>query len=103
LLTPKVSKITTPLNAIVVEHECDLIIDVQCNKLMLHKMLVDGWAKVNVMIILAIKYLRLKIARPALVTVKMANKQVVKLKGVNNSVIITIMKVITIMDFHVVL
>jgi len=31
LSTPKVPKVPTPLNAIVVECECDPIIDVQCN------------------------------------------------------------------------
>ncbi len=34
----------------------------------------DGGAKVNVMIILAIRYLGLKIDRLVLVTLKMANK-----------------------------
>ncbi len=41
-LTFKVSKVPTPLNAIAAEHECDLIIDVQCNGSMLCGMLMDG-------------------------------------------------------------
>jgi hypothetical protein len=42
LSTLKVPKVPTPLNAIVGECECDLIIDVQCNGLVLRKVLVDG-------------------------------------------------------------
>jgi hypothetical protein len=41
-LTFKVSKVPKPLNAIVAGHECDPIIDVQCNGSMLCGMLVDG-------------------------------------------------------------
>jgi len=48
------------------------------------------------------KYLRLRIDRLTLVTLKMANKQIIKL-GVINSVVITIMRVSTIVDFYVVL
>jgi hypothetical protein len=70
---------------------------------MLHKVLVDGGARINVMTIPAMRYLRLIIDRPALVTLKMANKRVVRPKGVISSVIITIMRVSTIVDFHVVL
>jgi len=103
LSTPKVLEIPTPLNAIVAECECDLIINVQCNGLMLHEMLVDGKVRVNVIIIPTVRYLGLKIDRPASITLKMVNKRVVKPKEVINNVIITIMKVSTIMDFHVVL
>ncbi len=63
----------------------------------------DGGASVNVMIIPAMKYLGLKIDRPASVTLKMANKRVVKPEGVISSVVIIVMRVSTIMDFHVVL
>jgi hypothetical protein len=66
-------------------------------------MLVDGRAGVNVMTILAMRYLGLRINKPASVTLKMANKQVVRPKGMINSVAIIIMKVSTIVDFHVVL
>ncbi len=100
---PKVPKVPTPLNAITVEHECDPIIDVQCNGSVLHGMLVYGGAGVNVMIILAMRYLGLRINRPASGTLKMVNKQVVRPEGMINSVAITIMKVSTIVDFHVVL
>jgi hypothetical protein len=55
------------------------------------------------MTILAMKYLGLRIDRLALVTLKMANKQVVRLEGVINNVTIIIMRVSMIMDFHVVL
>jgi hypothetical protein len=55
------------------------------------------------MTILTIKYLGLKIDRLASVTFKMANKQVGKPKGVINNVAITIMRVSTIEDIHVVL
>ncbi len=41
LSAPKVPKIPTPLNVIVAEGECDPIIYVQCNGLVLHEMLVD--------------------------------------------------------------
>jgi hypothetical protein len=44
LSTPKVPKVPTPLNAIVVECECDLIIDVQCNGSILCRVVVDGGA-----------------------------------------------------------
>ncbi|CAK9190886.1 unnamed protein product [Sphagnum troendelagicum] len=44
LSTPKVPKVPTPLNAIAVERECDLIIDVQCNGSVLRGVLVDGGA-----------------------------------------------------------
>jgi len=64
---------------------------------------VDGGARVNVMTIPAMRYLRLIINRSALITLKMANKQIVRPKGIINSVIITIMRVSTIVDFHVVL
>jgi len=65
--------------------------------------LVDGGARINVMIIPAMKYLGLKIDRPASETLKMANKQVVRPEGVISNVVITVMRVSTIMDFHVVL
>jgi len=66
-------------------------------------MLVDGGVIVNVMTIHAMRYLGLKINRPTLITLKMVNKQIVRPKGVISNVIITIMKVSTIVDFHVVL
>ncbi|KAH8936714.1 hypothetical protein BDL97_17G098800 [Sphagnum fallax] len=102
-LTPKVPKVPTPLNAIAAERECDLIIDVQCNGLVLRGVLVDGGAGVNVMTIPAMRYLGLKIDRPASVTLKMANKRIVKPEGVISNVVITVMRVSTIVDFHVVL
>jgi hypothetical protein len=49
------------------------------------------------------RYLRLKIDRPASITLKMGNKRVIRPEGVISSVAITIMKVSTIVDFHVVL
>jgi hypothetical protein len=55
------------------------------------------------MTIPVMRYLRLRIDRPALVTLKMANKQVVRPKGVINNVVTTMMRVSTIVDFHVVL
>jgi len=103
LSTPKVPKVPTPLNAIVAKRKCDLIIDVQCNGSVLHGVLVDGGAGVNVMTISAMRYLGLKIDRPASVTLKMANKRVFRPKGVISNVVITVMKVSTIVDFHVVL
>jgi len=103
LSTPKVPKVPTPLNAIVVERECDLIIDVQCNGSVLRGVLVDGGAGINVVTIPVMKYLGLKIDRPASVTLKMANKRVIRLEGVISSVVIIVMKVSTIVDFHVVL
>jgi len=57
LSTPKVPKVPTPLNAIVAKHECDLIIDVQCNGSMLCEVLVDGGVGVYVMTILVMRYL----------------------------------------------
>jgi hypothetical protein len=60
LSTPKVPKVPTPLNAIAAECECDSIIDVQCNGLVLRGVLVDGGARVNVMTIPAMRYLGLK-------------------------------------------
>jgi len=64
---------------------------------------VDGGARVNVMIILAIRYLGLKIERPPSITLKMANKWIIRPEGLINNVVITIMTISTIMDFHVVL
>jgi len=55
------------------------------------------------MTIPTMKYLGLKINKPALITLKMANKQVVRPKGVISNVVITVMRVSTIMDFHVAL
>ncbi len=63
----------------------------------------DGGARVNVMTIPAMRYLGLKIDRPASVTLKMANKRVVRSEGVINSVVIIVTRVSTIVDFHVVL
>jgi hypothetical protein len=103
LSTPKVPKVPTPLNAIAAEHECDPIIDVQCNGSVLCGVLVDGGAGVNVMTIPTMRYLGLKIDRPASITLKMANKRVVRLEGVISNVVITIMRVSIIVDFHVVL
>ncbi len=103
LSTLKVPKVPTPLNAIVAKRECDPIIDVQCNEPMLRGVLVDGGARVNVMTILAMRYLRLKIDRPALITLKMVDKQVIRPKGIISSVVIIVMKVFTIVGFHVVL
>ncbi len=65
LLTLKVPKVPTPLNAITIERECDPIIDVQCNGLVLHEMLVDEGIGVNVITIPTMKYLGLKIGRLA--------------------------------------
>ncbi len=70
---------------------------------MLHGVLVDGGVGVNVMTILAMKYLGLKIDRSASITLQTANKQVIRPEGVINNVAITVMKVSTIVDFHVVL
>jgi len=84
---------------IAVEHECALIIYVQCNG----SMLVDGKGGVNVMTIPAMRYLGLRIDKPASVTLKMANKRVVRSKGMISSVVIIIMRVSIIMDLHVVL
>ncbi len=103
LSTPKVPKVPTPLNAITAERECDPIINVQCNGLMLRGVLVDGGVGINVITNPRMRYLRLKIDKLTSVTLKMANKWVVKLKGVINSVAITIMRVSTIVNFHVVL
>jgi hypothetical protein len=103
LSTPRVPKVPTPLNAIAAERECDPIIEVQCNGSVLHGVLVDGGAGVNVMTIPAMRYLGLKIDRPASVTLKMANKRVVRPEGVISNVVITVMRVSTIVDFHVVL
>ncbi len=69
LSTLKIPKVPSPLNAIAAERECDPIIDVQCNGLVLHGVLVDGGARVNVMIIPAMRYLGLKIDRPTSVTI----------------------------------
>ncbi len=63
----------------------------------------DEGAGVNVMTIPTMKYLGLKIDRRASVTLKMANKQIVRPEGVINNVVIPIMGVFTIVDFHVVL
>jgi hypothetical protein len=49
------------------------------------------------------RYLGLKINKPASITLKMANKRVARPEGVISNVVITIMRVSTIMDFHVVL
>jgi len=103
LSTPKVPKVPTPLNAIAAERECDPIIDVQCNGSMLREMLVDGRAGINVMTIPIMRYLSLKIDKPASITLKMPNKRIVRPKGIINNVVITIMKVSIIVDFHVVL
>ncbi len=103
LLALKGPKVPTLLNAITIEHECDLIIDVQCNGSVLHEVLVDGGVGINMMTIPIMKYLRLRIDRSTKITLKMANKQVIRPKGVSSNVKIIVMKVSTIMDFHVVL
>jgi hypothetical protein len=64
---------------------------------------VDGRVGVNVMKTPTMRYLWLKINRTASVTLKMTNKRIVRPKGIINSVVIIIMKVSTIVDFHVVL
>ncbi len=103
LSTPRVPRVPTPLNVITAKRKCDPIIDVQCNGSVLRGVLVDGGARVNVMIIPTMSYLGLKIDRPASVTLKMANKRVVRPEGVISNVVITVMRVSTIVDFHVVL
>jgi hypothetical protein len=55
------------------------------------------------MTIPTMRYLRLKINRPASITLKMFNKRVVKLERVISSVAITVMEIFAIVDFHVVL
>ncbi len=50
----------------------------------------DGGVGINVMTIPTMRYLGLKIDRPALVTLKMANKRVVRPKGVISNVVITV-------------
>jgi len=103
LSTPKVPKVPIPLNVIAVERECDPIIDVQCNGSVLHEVLVDGGAGVNVMTIPTMRCLGLKIDRPTLITLKMANKHVIRPEGVINNVVIIVMRVSTIVDLYVVL
>ncbi len=103
LSTPKVPKVPTFFNAIIAKHECDPIIDVWFNGSVLHGMLVDGRARLNVMIILAMKYLKFKNYRLTSITLKMVNKQIIRLERVISNVPIIIMKVSTIVDFHVVL
>jgi hypothetical protein len=51
LSTLQVPKVPTPLNAIIAKHECDLIIDVQCNGSLLCEVLVDGRVGIYVMTI----------------------------------------------------
>jgi hypothetical protein len=70
---------------------------------MLCEVLVDGGAGFNVMIILTMRYLGLKIDRLASITLKMANKRVIRLEGDISNVVIAVMGVSTIVDFHVVL
>jgi hypothetical protein len=70
---------------------------------MLCEVLVDGRVGINVMTIPTMKYLGLKIDRPASVTLNMANKRVVRPEGIINNVVITMMRVSTIVDFHMVL
>jgi hypothetical protein len=48
-------------------------------------------------------YLSLKIDRPTSITLKMVNKQVIRPKGVISNVVMIVMKVSTIVDFHVIL
>jgi hypothetical protein len=64
---------------------------------------VDGGARVNVMTILAMRYLGLRIDKSASITLKIASKQIVRPEGVISNVLITIMRVFTIVDFHMVL
>ncbi len=90
------------MNATTIEHECDPIINVQSNGLMLRGMLMDGRVRINVMTIPTMRFLRLRIDKLILVT-QMANKRIFRLEKVIISVAITIMKVSTIVDFHVVL
>ncbi len=63
----------------------------------------NGGARVNVMTILAMRYLGLRIDRSASITLKIASKRIVRLEGVISNVLITIMRVFTIVDFHMVL
>ncbi len=63
----------------------------------------DGGVGVNVMTIPAMRYLGLKIDRLASVTLNTANKRIVRPEGVISNVVITTMRVSTIVDFHVVL
>jgi hypothetical protein len=56
-----------------------------------------------VITIFAMRYLGLKIDKPTSVTLKMANKRIVRPKGIISNVVIIIMKVSIILDFHVVL
>ncbi len=63
----------------------------------------DGGARVNVMTILAMRYLGLRIDKSASITLKIASKQIVRPEGVISNVLITIMRVFTIVDFHMVL
>jgi hypothetical protein len=98
----KIPKVPTPLNATTIEHECDPIINVQGNGLMLRGMLMNGRVRINVMTIPTMRYSGLKIDRLTLVT-QMVNKRIVKLEKVIINVAITKLKVSTIVDFHVVL
>jgi len=70
---------------------------------MLCGVLVDGGAEVNVMTILVMRYLGLRIDRSASITLKIASKRIVRPEGVISNVSITIMKVFTIVNFHMVL
>ncbi len=95
--------VPTPLNVIAAECDYDPIIDVQCNGLVLHEVLVDGGVGINVMTILAMRFLRLKIDKPTSIIFKIVNKRVVKPEWIINNVVIIVMRVSTILDFHVIL
>ncbi len=61
LSTPKIPKVPTSLNAIIIKREYDSIIDVQCNGSMLRGVLVDrGRIRLNIMTTPIMKYLGLK-------------------------------------------
>jgi hypothetical protein len=77
LFTHKVSYILQSLNTIVVEQEYDPITDVGCNISMLRDVLVNGGVSINIMIILAMRYIALGIESLSSIILKMTNNRIV--------------------------
>lgn len=70
---------------------------------MLKGVLVNDEIDVNMMTILAMRYVGLKIQRPLSITLKIINKRIYKLQDMISNISINVLRIFTTINFHVVL
>ena len=70
---------------------------------MLRGVLMDGKVGVNVITILALKYIGPETERPSSISLKMTNKKICKPQSITSNMNINILGIFKVVEFHVVL